>query len=119
MEIRLNSKQSFRKIVGKEEMPNSKIQAYSVIVGAEEVQNLELDSWREINPREANEKSGVSKKIRDSLIDNPEQFLIKNRGITLLVNKVMYDQKSGDVTLELTDESKHGILDGGTHIPNH
>lgn len=73
----------------------------------------EIEKWRKINPRDPKITSGISKKIRKSLEDNPEQFLFRNRGITLLVEKVTFDNKNNEVSLELTEPTRHGLLDGG------
>lgn len=73
----------------------------------------EVEKWRKINPRDPRLTSGVSNKIRKSLENNPDQFFFRNRGITLLVERVTFDNKSNEVNLELADESRHGLLDGG------
>ena len=73
----------------------------------------EFESWRKLNPRDPKPSSGVSKKIRASIEESPENFFFRNRGITLLVEKASYDNKENIATLELTEPSSHGLLDGG------
>jgi hypothetical protein len=73
----------------------------------------EIDGWRKINPRDPKITSGVSKKIQKSLENNPDQFLFRNRGITLLAEKASYDNKTGEISLEFVDQTRHGLLDGG------
>lgn len=73
----------------------------------------EMEDWRKINPRDPKITSGVSKKIQKSLEDNPDHFLFRNRGITLLTEKTVYDNKTGEIALEFTDQTRHGLLDGG------
>lgn len=73
----------------------------------------EVESWRKINPRDPKITSGVSRKIQKSLENNPEQFLFRNRGITLLVEKATFDNRTNEVSLEFSDPTRHGLLDGG------
>jgi len=73
----------------------------------------EIANWRKINPRDPKVTSGVSNKIRSSLENYPEQFLFRNRGITLLAEKATYDNKLNEVNLEFVDPTRHGLLDGG------
>ena len=79
------------------------------------VKNLpgELWDWRKINVRDAKLSSNVSKGIRETLENDPDSFFFKNRGMTLIVSKVQYDQKSKNVALELADKEYEGLLDGG------
>ena len=72
-----------------------------------------LQDWKKINPREATEKTGVSKTISKSLTDSPKDFFFKNRGITLLVDKIDFRNDSNSLYLELSNQDLHGILDGG------
>lgn len=73
----------------------------------------EVEKWRKINPRDPKITSGVSKKIRTSLENCPDQFFFRNRGITLLVEKANFDNKTNEVSIELEDPTRHGLLDGG------
>lgn len=73
----------------------------------------DLDDWRKINPRDPSTVSGVAKKITKSFEDAPKSFFFKNRGITLLVERASFDNDSKELSLEFSDESIHGMLDGG------
>lgn len=73
----------------------------------------ELARWRKINVRDPKLSGAVPKAIRGSLHDNPEMFLFMNRGITMSVDSVTFDNKSSTVTVTLTDPELHGLLDGG------
>lgn len=73
----------------------------------------DLEQWRKINPRDPSTTSGVAKKIAQSLESNPRGFFFKNRGITLMAERVEFDNKTNLLELELSDLSKHGMLDGG------
>lgn len=73
----------------------------------------EFEEWRKINARDPKLTSGVSKKIRASLEENPDQFLFRNRGITLLAEKTFFDNKTNEATLEMVDHTRNGLLDGG------
>jgi len=72
-----------------------------------------LEEWREINIRDSRLTSGVAKRIRETLLDDSESFFFKNRGITLLVDKVKYDNKTNMVEILMTDKQINGLLDGG------
>jgi len=72
-----------------------------------------LEEWRDVNVRDSKLTSGVAKKIRETLIDDPESFFFKNRGITLLVDKVKYDNKTNMVEILMVDKKINGLLDGG------
>ena len=69
------------------------------------------------NPREPVLTSPVSKKIKATLEENWENFHLLNRGITLVVKGLEFDNKTSRVRviLDETEEEKKffGILDGG------
>jgi hypothetical protein len=69
------------------------------------------------NPREPMLTSPVSKKIETTLKENGENFHLLNRGVTLVVKDMEYDNKTQKVRLTLAqnedDERFFGILDGG------
>jgi len=73
----------------------------------------DLESWRSLNPRDPKVTSGVSKKIRETLEDQPELFLFKNRGLTLLADKVEFDNQTDTLKVEFLEKERHGLLDGG------
>lgn len=77
---------------------------------------LALNNWLEVNPRHANTSSSVAQDIRETLETNAQAFLFKNRGLTILANRVYFDNKdskNNTVKLEMADKSLHGLLDGG------
>ncbi len=59
-------------------------------------------------------KSHLAQEIEETLNDSPEDFYLANRGATILADDLKYDDKSGMVTITLTDPEKHGIADGAT-----
>lgn len=73
----------------------------------------ELEDWREVNVRDSRLTSGVAKKIAETLRDNPDSFFFKNRGITLIVDRIGFDSKSNSATIEMNDKQRNGLLDGG------
>ncbi|MEN9647526.1 MAG: hypothetical protein RLY57_330 [Candidatus Parcubacteria bacterium] len=73
----------------------------------------QLVDWRKINPRDPNKNSNVSKSIAKTLDESPELFLFKNRGITILAERVSLDNAKSVVEVEFSNESLHGLLDGG------
>ena len=101
---------SFRKIVTP---ADEKIgRTYVAITSVKDIPQ-EIDDWRSLNPRDPKITSGVSKKIRETLEDQPNLFLFKNRGLTLLVDKVEFDNQSNVLKVEMAEKDRHGLLDGG------
>lgn len=72
----------------------------------------DLWDWREVNPREVNRRSSVYKAISQTLTQEPERFHERNRGITVVVEDLTYDDKRQEVLLRLTDTKVHGVVDG-------
>lgn len=80
-----------------------------------------LDNYMKINPRVPNRsKTGVLsgpvvKGILKTLRDNPEEMVLKNQGIYLLVEQVQFskDIGHGNIQIIFTDDGKHGIINGG------
>lgn len=102
--------ESFRKISAPAD--NKIGRTYLAVVN---VKNLpkEFDAWRALNPRDPKLSSGVSKKIGETLKDQPDLFLLKNRGITILVDRVEFDNQANIIGLEMVDKKNNGLLDGG------
>ncbi len=73
----------------------------------------DFDAWRSLNPRDPKVTSGVAKKIRETLEDQPDLFLFKNRGITLLADRVEFDNQTNTLKVEFLEKDRHGLLDGG------
>jgi len=65
------------------------------------------------NPREQKLTSGVAKAIETSLCSNDGYFHLKNRGIVISAQKVTFNNKIDEVTIEFDDELSHGNIDGG------
>lgn len=101
---------SFRKIASPYE--DRGINTYMAVLNVKDVPEV-FDDWRSINVRDPKLTSGVATKIKSSLIDQPEQFFFKNRGMTMVVKEVSFDNKLNTVSVELEDPKKHGLLDGG------
>src|ERR1700690_3973113 len=57
----------------------------------------EFEKWRKLNPRDPKPNSGVSKKIKHTLEENPDAFFFRNRGITLLVEKASFDNQANSL----------------------
>lgn len=101
---------SFRRIIGPHDDARGRM--YIAIVNVKDVPES-LDEWRKLNPRDPKTSSGVALKIKSTLEDNPESFLLKNRGMTIMVEKVDFDNQANEVKLEMVNENKNGLLDGG------
>lgn len=107
--------ESYKKI----EIPDADVSGkMSIAVVAIKDLPRELDDWRSVNPREVNLNSGVSKQIRDTLDQRPDEFILRNRGITILVSKAEFDNRTNVINIELTDREREGVLDGGHTLLN-
>lgn len=65
------------------------------------------------NPREQKLTSGVATAIRESLESNDSYFHLKNRGIVISAAKVIFNNRTDEVTIEFKDDQLHGNVDGG------
>ena len=65
------------------------------------------------NPRDQKLTSGVAKAIETSLCSNDGYFHLKNRGVVISAKKVMFNNRTNEVTIEFGDELFHGNIDGG------
>ena len=101
---------SFRRISTPFEQEGKKI--YLAVLKAKDLPK-DLEEWRGINPRDPNKSSGVAKRIADSLQNQPECFLFRNRGLTLLSESVSFNNESNILAVEFSDKTMHGLLDGG------
>lgn len=101
---------SFRRINTPFEQEGKKI--YLAVLKAKDLPK-DFEDWRDINPRDPKTSSGVAKKIADSLQNQPENFLFRNRGLTLLSESVSFDNETNELSVEFSDKSMHGLLDGG------
>lgn len=72
----------------------------------------ELWDWREVNPREINDRSRVYRSISQTLVNEPERFHERNRGITLVASDLAYDDKRKVVEIQLDETNLHGVVDG-------
>lgn len=101
---------SFRRVENPLEKEGKKM--YLAVIQAKDLPK-ELENWRNINPRDPKTSSGVAKKIAESLNDAPENFLFRNRGITLLSERADYDNEKNTMSIEFSNPTIHGLLDGG------
>lgn len=72
----------------------------------------DLWDWREVNPREVNRKSSVYKAISKTLVDEPERFHERNRGVTIVAEDMSFDDKRQEIVLTLKESAQHGVVDG-------
>ncbi len=72
----------------------------------------ELMDWRDVNPREVNPRSATYKAIVSTLMEEPERFHERNRGITVVAKDVTFDEKRQEVVISLADKTQHGVVDG-------
>lgn len=75
----------------------------------------------DVNPRSHEDgtlNGSVPKAIEQTIRDNPEDFYLANRGVTILAESVSFDPTKQMFEIVLTDHSgetaQHGVADGGT-----
>jgi hypothetical protein len=73
----------------------------------------DLRNWRQINVRDPKLRGAVPSAIREGFRDQPDVFVFMNRGLVIAAENVVYDNKTGKITLTLTKPLLHGVLDGG------
>ena len=100
---------SFRKNY---ESEDDKWAHYTAIVDLRDVPK-ELGDWRKVNLRDPNVKGDIYNAITGTIKHSPQTFLRKNRGITVLAANVLLNKSNDHIALELSDDKKHGIVDGG------
>jgi AIPR protein len=72
----------------------------------------DLWDWREVNPREINRRSAVYRQISQTLTQEPARFHERNRGITIVADEIVFDDKRKEVVLTLSESKQHGVVDG-------
>ena len=104
---------SFRKIPNPYDKEDSRSisEMYTAVCDVKDIP-AELLEWMETNPREQNIRSGVAKKIKESLIHGHD-FHLLNRGILLSAQDVRYNNYDDTMKVVFSDETVHGNVDGG------
>lgn len=95
-----------------EDKKDNKFKWYTILVSISDLPK-ELTDWLDINPRRANTDNVVSKEIRSTLVNAPEVFFIRNRGLTIIAQYLDFDNKTNHISLTMSDKKLHGLLDGG------
>lgn len=70
-----------------------------------------------VNPRSHDPeclRSPVAKQIEQTILNQPEDFYLANRGATLIAQSVSFDPKSGNVEIIINDPENQGLADGAT-----
>ncbi len=73
----------------------------------------EWEEWRDVNIRDTNVRGDVYNAIIDTLKNAPNEMIFRNLGITILVPKIEFDNKTNYVTVDFAEKDKHGIANGG------
>jgi len=71
----------------------------------------------EVNPRSHDDqalRSPVARAIESTIRENPEDFFLSNRGVTILADELHYDKERGMVRITTRDPLLNGVADGGT-----
>jgi hypothetical protein len=71
----------------------------------------------DVNPRSHGPESlhtSVAQAIERTVCTEPEDFILANRGITVLAESLHYDPNTGKVEIVISDRDVHGLADGAT-----
>jgi hypothetical protein len=71
----------------------------------------------DVNPRSHDLdmiKSSVGRDIRETILGNPKDFLLANRGATVIAESVRFDPARSEVEITIRDPEIHGLADGAT-----
>ncbi len=81
-----------------------------------------FENWMKVNPRvpkfdtKKQLRGPVAKAMVDTLLNEPDKFVLKNQGIYILAKDVSYQKEEGGcgmVTLVFDDPYAHGLVNGG------
>jgi hypothetical protein len=70
-----------------------------------------------VNPRSHDPsclKSPVARQIEHTLTDRPEDFVLANRGSTIIAESYDYNPQKGELELVISDPENEGLADGAT-----
>lgn len=82
----------------------------------------ELKDWMDVNPRrpvldsKGMLRGPMASRMRDSLLEEPEAFVLKNIGIFILAKDVNWTKKEGgqgELSVILDDPARQGVVNGG------
>lgn len=72
-----------------------------------------LDEWLDINPRKAQLGNKVAKGIKSSLMETPDLFIFKSRGLSIMAHNIKYDNHLKQAILIFSNNIMNGLYDGG------
>lgn len=96
------------KVIDNPMSKESNLQYYSLLLNILDLP-VELREWI---IRERALYSSVIEDIKDTLINKPEVFFIRNRGLLITAEELDYNKATNLIKLELSDNKLHGIVDG-------
>lgn len=115
IEIKLPNVVNFRKVYESKDGTGTMFGATCRIVDIYAARK-EIETLRDINPRNQKESSAPSKAMRETLRDAQDMFVFRNRGLTFMAYDASWDNKSNELTLTFAAESNNGangLADGG------
>src|ERR1044071_4581882 len=91
--------------------PNqNKVRIVHALVNVDDLpDNIPLDP----DPRVPKVKGAITKRITESLRSDDGRFHLLNRGITISVKSVEFDNKRSLLTINIPEDEVYGIIDGG------
>lgn len=80
----------------------------------------QLDKWLKVNPRRPQRSTVTgrlstenSRSLLHTLRHHPEDFALKNIGLFFLVQEISHSHKRDELTITMSNTSRHGIVNGG------
>lgn len=70
-----------------------------------------------VNPRSHDPeclRSPVARQIEQMILNAPDDFVLANRGATVIADSFAFDPKTGDAEITITDPENQGLADGAT-----
>jgi len=96
-------------------LDDQSIRTYNCVIPITEIP-ADFLRWMDVNARRPSATGHVQKAIRWTLDNEPDQFIIYNRGLAIFADSVNYDNREKVVILTFTHKDRHGIFDGGNTL---
>lgn len=91
-------------------LDNKTATIYTIVLPIAELPDFE--GWGGVNPQGLDMTSSVVKDIQNTLENEPEDFAMRNRGLTISAKDISYNNKIPEMYFTFEDKKIHGLLDG-------
>ncbi len=87
------------------------VRSYIAVVNVKDIAQ-EFKEWRNLITKDTSTDYSVVEQITETLRESPSSFFLKNRGLVIIANKVVFDNKFNEVKLEIVNKGYDGVIDG-------